>query len=320
MSREIPSESQIIEWFDTLSNWGRWGKDDVLGTLNLITPEKRKAAASLVSEGLTASCARPITYDTVSDAQFPVHHFMMVSGEHEMPPEFIGRYTPSPADMFLIGPHGTTVTHLDAPSHTIWRSDPSKPFTIYNGQSAKGIRKDTGATVGSIEIAGGGIVTRGVLLDLVGLFNVEWLEPGTAIFPEDLEAAEKRQGVRVEPGDLLFVRTGHVKRRNQMGPVDPPNRYAGLQAACLPWLRERDVAVLSCDTAQDVGPYQYPRIGYPIHGIGMAAIGLWLLDNSNCEELVEVCERLNRWEFLVSVGPLKWQNGTASAVNPIALF
>jgi len=80
------------------------------------------------------------------------------------------------------------------------------------------------------------------------------------------------------------------------------------------------VAVFSCDSAQDVSPFQYPNIGSPIHGVGMAGLGLWLVDNSNQEDLVEVCERLGRWEFLVSVGPLKWQNATGSPVNPIAMF
>ena len=318
MAREMPSEGQIIEWFDSLSNWGRWGQDDVLGTLNLITPEKRKIAAGLVREGVTVSCARTITYGAAPDALFPSHHFMMSSGEAEPAPDFFGRS--NVMDAFVFAPHGTTITHLDAPSHTLWRSSPSSPRTMYNGQPDKGVKTSDGATVGSIEIAGGGIVTRGVLLDIVGLYGVEWLEPGTSIFPEDLDAAEVRQGIRVEPGDLVFVRTGHLKRRNQMGPVDPPIKWSGLQAACLPWLRERDVAVLSCDSAQDVSPFQYPNIGSPIHGVGMAGLGLWLVDNSNQEELVEVCERLDRWEFLVSVGPLKWQNATGSPVNPIAMF
>ena len=86
MAREMPSEGQIIEWFDSLSNWGRWGQDDVLGTLNLITPEKRKIAAGLVREGVTVSCARTITYGAAPDALFPSHHFMMSSGEAEPAP------------------------------------------------------------------------------------------------------------------------------------------------------------------------------------------------------------------------------------------
>src|SRR5581483_3834798 len=157
---------------------------------------------------------------------------------------------------------------------------------------------------GSIELAGDGILTRGVLLDIPGLHGLEWLEPGTPIFPEDLGAAERRQGVRVEPGDALVVRTGHLARRNRHGPYVPTEARPGLQAACLPWLRERDVALLVSDSAQDVGPIDYPKLGYPIHGVGLLA----------------TCRRLERWEFAFSVAPLKWQRGTASPVNPLALF
>ena len=318
MSREKPSEEQIIQWFDTLSNWGRWGKDDVLGTLNLITPEKIKRAAGLVREGTTVSCARTITYESGIDVLFQTRHFMMSSGDAEPAPDSYGRQ--NTMDAFLFAPHGSTITHLDAPSHTLWRSDPSKPRTMYNGLSDKGVTTAGGAALGSIEIVRGGITTRGVLLDIPGVFDVDWLEPGTSIFPDDLDAAEKRQGVSVEPGDLLFVRTGHLKRRNTIGTTEPAFKWAGLQGACLPWLKERDVAVMSSDTAQDVAPPDYPNIGFPIHGIGMAAMGMWVLDNADLEELSEVCRRMGRWEFFISVGPPIWQNGTGTPVNPIAIF
>lgn len=319
MAREMPSEAQIIKWFDTLSNWGRWGKEDQKGTLNLITSEKRKKAAGLVRDGAIVSCARTITYDAAADAVGlgTPRHFMNSTADAEPEPGSYGRY--GTMDTFLFGPHGLTITHLDAPAHVLWRSDPGKPRTLYNGQSAKGITA-RGAAVGSIELAGDGIVSRGVLLDIAGLQKVDWLEPGAAIFTEDLEAAEKAQGIRVEPGDVLFVRTGHPARRAKMGPVDPPSRWSGLQAACLPWLRERDVALLSCDTPVDVGPMQYPKIGYPIHGVGMAGLGLWLIDNSDYEQLAVQCRHLGRWEFFVSIGALKWDQGTGSPVNPIAVF
>ena len=164
MAREMPTESQIIEWFDTLSNWGRWGKDDVLGTLNLVTPEKLKQATNLVREGTNVSCARTITYEP-GDI-FQSRHFMMVSGDAEPSPDTYGRN--NTMDAFVFSPHGSTITHLDAPSHTLWRSDPSKPRTMYNGLSDKGVTTAAGATLGSIEIAGGGILTRGVLLDIPG--------------------------------------------------------------------------------------------------------------------------------------------------------
>jgi kynurenine formamidase len=316
-SRSIPSEDQILSWFQTLSNWGRWGTDDERGTLNLITPTKRLQAAGLVHEGLVISCARTIDWEPTADTPMPARHFMLQTGEGE-PAQAIGRSGAS--DAFLLAPHGISMTHLDAPAHSHVRSDAAKPWTIYNGKSAKLITTAHGATVGSIELAGGGIVSRGVLLDIPRLRGVPYLEGADPVFPEDLDGAEAAQGVRVEPGDILFVRTGFPKRRAEVGPRPPAEGISALQAACLPWLRERDVAVLGTDTGNDVMPSQYPALGLPVHGVAMGAIGLWILDNPDYEELATTCARLGRWEFQAVISPLKLANSTGSPVNPLAML
>src|SRR5207248_759637 len=136
----------------------------------------------------------------------------------------------------------------------------------------------------------------------------------------DLEAAETAAGVRVEAGDILFVRTGFPRRRTELGARPQSEGICALQAACLPWLRERDVAVLGADTGNDVMPAQYPSIGLPVHGVGMGALGLWILDNPDYEELATTCERLGRWEFQVEIARSKGANGTGSPVNPGAMF
>ena len=315
--RTIPTEHEILGWYASLSNWGRWGADDERGTLNLITPAKRLQAANLAREGLVISCARTIGYDVAADNQSPARHFMLQSGEGE-PAQSIGRSGAS--DAFLLAPHGVSMTHLDAPSHSHVRADPSQPWTIFNGKSSRLVTTAQGATVGSIELAGGGVVSRGVLLDIPRLRGVAWLEATDPVFPEDLDAAEAAQGVRVEAGDLLFVRTGFPRRRAELGPRPPAEGICALQAACLPWLRERDVALVGADTGNDVMPAQYPSIGLPIHGVGMGAIGLWILDNPDYEELAEACARLERWEFQAVIAPLKLANATGSPVNPLAML
>lgn len=315
--RTIPTEQQILSWFAELSNWGRWGADDERGTLNLITPAKRLQAAGLVREGLVVSCARTIGYEAAPDNQAPARHFMLQSGEGE-PAQSVGRTGSS--DAFLVAPHGVSMTHLDAPAHSIVRADASQAWTIFNGKSSKLVTTAQGATVGSIELAGGGILSRGVLLDIPRVRGVPWLEGVDPVFPEDLDTAETREHVRVEPGDILFVRTGFPRRRAELGPRPPAEGIPALQAACLPWLRERDVAVLGADTGNDVMPAQYPSIGLPIHGVGMGAIGLWILDNPDYEELAETCARLDRWEFQAVIAPLKLSNGTGSPVNPLAVL
>ncbi|TME40335.1 MAG: cyclase family protein [Chloroflexi bacterium] len=316
-ARTIPTEAEILAWYHSLSNWGRWGPDDERGTLNLITPAKRIQAANLVREGLVISCARTIGYEYAADNQAPARHFMLQSGDGE-PSQSVGRA--SAADAFLLAPHGVSMTHLDAPAHSMVRADPSQPWTIYNGKSAKSVTTAGGATVGSIEVAGGGIVSRGVLLDIPRLRDVPWLEHTEPVFPEDLDAAEASQGVRVQPADILFVRTGHPRRRAERGPRPPAEGICALQAACLPWLRERDVAVVGADTGNDVMPAEYPSIGLPVHGVAMGAIGLWILDNPDYEELAETCARLGRWDFQAVIAPLKLANGTGSPVNPLAVL
>ena len=155
---------------------------------------------------------------------------MIKSGEGD-PGPIIGRANAT--DAFTIAPHGRTITHLDAPSHTFVRTDPSAPWTLYNGKPRELVTTVEGATAGSIELAGDGIVSRGVLLDVARTKGKAWLEPDDYVFPEDLEAAEQAQGVRVEPGDILFMRTGHPKHRAALGPeVRPGRSQPGRRPAC----------------------------------------------------------------------------------------
>jgi kynurenine formamidase len=319
MARDIPTEAEVLGWYTSLSNWGRWGQDDELGTLNLITPDKRAQAARLVQDGVTVSCARTLRFEANPGNPVPPQHFMLRSGEGTAT-ENVGRS--NARDAFLIAPHGHTITHLDAPSHTFVRATPGAPWTMYNGKSRDLVRTVEGATAGSIELVGEGIVSRGVLLDVARVRGVSWLEANDPVFPEDLEAAEAAQGVRVEPGDILFVRTGFPKLLAERGYAAFANGMTGFQAACLPWLRDRDVALIGTDTANDVAPSQYPGLGTngAVHGVGMGALGLWLLDNPDFEALAAACAERGRWAFLTTIAPLKLERGTGSPVNPLALF
>jgi kynurenine formamidase len=194
---------------------------------------------------------------------------------------------------------------------------------MYNGRPTTLVSDEHGAEALPISDAGGGILTRGVLLDVARAREVPWLEPGVGAYPEDLEAAEASQGVRVEPGDGVLLRTGYGRWRHETGKVSPMEEgitQPGWQAACLPWLRERGASFIGCDTANDVSPSGYRQIALPVHVIGLVAMGLWLVDNWDLEELAATAERLSRWEFLLSVNPLRLTGLTGSAVNPIATF
>jgi kynurenine formamidase len=211
-------------------------------------------------------------------------------------------------DAFLIAPHGPVVTHLDAPRHT-----------VLNGCCYNGIRAGEPGSRGTVESTRAGIAGRGVLLDVAGVRGVPWLEDGEPIRPEDLERSEEAAQTRIRRGDVIFVRTGYRKRL----PNGPTARYAhrpGLHASCLPWLYEREVAVVASDVATDVVPHDYGELGLPIHTVGMWAMGLWLLDNCNLERLADFCREHRRSAFLAVIAPLDLAEGTGSPVNPVALF
>jgi kynurenine formamidase len=294
--------ADVVALHGSLSNWGRWGPDDQLGALNLVTPEVTAAAAATVRSGQTVSCARPLNTEAAADNPAPVAHHM------------IGTATEGwGADYFALAPHGFATSHIDALCHIFYEGK------LFNGYAADTVTAH-GATRLGIHHLQDGIVTRGVLLDIPSVRGVDALEPGEAIFPEDLEAAEERAGLRVRPGDALLVRTGRWVWRATHGPWNVAAQAAGLDAACLAWLRERDVATLGSDAVSDVMPSRVEGVGMPIHEIAIVALGLHLMDNLDLDALAAVCADEGRWGFLFVVAPLVLRRGTASPVNPIAVF
>jgi kynurenine formamidase len=316
MQQGIPIEETVLEYFSTLSNWGRWGAEDQLGTLNFLSPEKTRRAVSLVREGVTLSCARTIRYDAGPDSPAPPIHYMVESGEGWASGEKVSnRRNQVSVDFFGMIFHGHTITHLDSLAHFFWEGK------MYNGRPAHLVSTSLGATVESVEVAKDGIITRGVLVDVPMIRGTNWVERGEGVMPQDIEEAERRCGFRVEEGDILLVRTGQLHRRNQEGPVDPAAvGSTACQAACLPLFHQRGIAMICSDTGNDVMPPQYNRLSNPIHQVGIVAMGLWILDNANLEDLAAACRQRQRWEFMMCVGPLRLFNGTGSPLNPIAVF
>ena len=290
---------------EELSNWGRWGKEDQLGTLNLITPEKRRKAAGLVREGISVSLARNVETDTALDNPDPFVHTMLATGGGAD-----GQWS---MDRFSVAYHGYAHTHMDALCHLFYRGK------MYNGFSRDEVG-EKGAERLSIHNVKTGIFTRGVLIDIPRLRGVRFLEPGTAIHPEELNAWEEFAGLKVEAGDVIFIRTGRWKRRELLGPWDVQQGLAGLHASCARWLKQRDVAMIGSDAASDVIPSGIPGMTHPIHLLTLHAMGIHIFDNCDLEELSETAQKLNRWEFLITAAPLAVEGGTGSPLNPIASY
>jgi kynurenine formamidase len=219
----------------------------------------------------------------------------------------------SGADSVAIAPHGFATSHLDALCHIF---DEGR---LYNGYPASSVTAD-GATQLGIEHLAAGVVTRGVLCDIPRVRGIEALEPGQPVHVEDLEAATQAANVEVGRGDALVVRTGRWRWRQQHGAWDASQRLAGLHAGCLEWLHAREIALLGSDGVSDVIPSGVDGAALPVHTVAIVALGLHLLDNLDLDGLARACTEEGRWTFLLVVAPLILEGGTASPVNPIAVF
>jgi kynurenine formamidase len=298
----ITHDDELERALPALSNWHRWGADDQLGTLNFITAKTRLAAASLIRSGRVVPLAREITATTpgLRDVTYKMTRYQ------DPLPEEAGCI-----DTIGMTYHGFAVTHVDALCHIF---TPEGRHGMYNGYPIEDVTPAGARRLGIERIGEVGIVGRGVLLDIAEAHGAP-LPLGSTIMPDDLEAAERLHGVRVGEGDILFIRNG-------AGPRNTYQRGTGLHAACLPWLRDRRVAVLSSDSDSDVHPAQagFTRWTEPIHMVAIPYLGLPILDNTELDALADACAQENRWTFFVTVAPWRFRGATSSPVNPLAMF
>ncbi len=294
------TKEQFERWMKELSNWGRWGKDDQLGTANLYTVEKRKQALALARTGTNVSLAHDVVDEKGSDPNNPFLIKMIISPD-----------PPLVRDRLDLDYHGGFFTHLDAVCHVVYQD------RIFNGLDFKQTITQDGCARLAITNLKDGIVTRAVLIDVPRLRGVPYLEPGTRVYREDIEEWEQKAGVKVGAGDALLIRTGRWPRRAKVG-VTPG---AGMDASFLPFLKDRDVALFGSDTAHELAPENIPGLRLTvIHKFAVVARGMNLLDNLDLEAAAETASRLKRWEFMLTVSPLRIPKGTGSPINPIAMF
>jgi kynurenine formamidase len=294
-----PTQARVEGYFKELNNWGRWGDGDQVGTVNLITPAKREAAMRLVRSGRTVSLARDIGPQPVL-----MYHVTFPSNRERADVVL---------DRFDLVYHGFTITHIDALCHVAWDGQ------LYNGRPFMQSLTAAGATWCPIDPLFGGIVSRGVLLDVADGRTDGYVSVGSPVTPRELDAAAARAGVRVEPGDVVVVRSGDAAfRRAHPEWVPRVSPHPGLHLSCLEWFREKDIAAISWDM-MDERPIGYAGFGMGVH-LAIPFLGLALVDNTDPERLAAACREEGRYEFLFTATPIRLVGSTGAPAHPMAIF
>ncbi len=303
--RTPPTADEYKTYRERFTNWGRWGDDDQLGTLNLVTDETRRTAAALVREGRTVSLARPFATAAVDPSPLnptPAEHRMSLHGPIACT-DYIG-----------VSYHGYANTHIDALCHVYGSGE-----LMYNNRPISEVT-ETGAQSNSVDHWRNGIVTRGVLYDVARHRGVPHVTIEEPVHGWELLDVAKAQGVEPRPGDAALVRSARAPFEEANPDQANPLARPGLHASVIEFLFEYDCALLGWDLMEAAGQEEYGTPIGPIHCFALPYMGLVLLDNASFEELSETCAELGRWEFQLVIAPLVVIGGTGSPVNPIAVF
>jgi len=298
------------------SNWGRWGPDDERGTLHFITPERVLGACSLPRRGRVISCALPFDENGpqtgAGGRHNPIHVMLCdggdaVSGAQEGPGGLC--YADDSITMPL-----QCGTQWDALSHI------SYDGRMYNDRDVR-LVSSRGAAVNAITAVADGITGRGVLLDLPRFLRIDALVNGTPVLPRDLDACAEAQGVAIESGDVLLVRTGAMKRHLASGSWQGYiGATPGLSILCARWLYEREIAAVATDTfCVEVVPSEVPDCAMPLHMISLRNTGVHFGEMFQLEELAEACAEDGEYAFLFCAPPLPITGAVGSPINPLAI-
>ena len=295
IDKRVPTSEEIAAFYRARRNWGRWGADDQVGAVNLITPQKRVAAAGLVKTGRTVALGRVFE---------PAQHFVSNMAVGKVGGGFM-------QDYYGYIYHGSAITHVDALSHS-WVRD-----GMWNGRDAAKEIDTSGARFGDITAWSGRLITRGVLIDVPRHRREPHVTAEKPVHGWELEEIAKAQGVAVGAGDALLIYSG--REAYDRAPAKPPARRPGLHGSCAKFIRDHDVSILvwdlmdACDAA--CGADNPDRVHAVIANFGVA-----LVDNALLEPLAAACAEEKRYEFMFVAQPLRVLRGSGSAANPTAIF
>ncbi|WP_424215740.1 cyclase family protein (plasmid) [Streptomyces sp. BI20] len=284
------------------SNWGRWGQEDQRGTLNLVDEAAGRRAAAEVREGRHVSLARRVRPVQLTTGQGPVGGPATMPAAVLQTMNFGGVRPRAMTDSLLVNTHNAGLTHLDAVSHM------PVDGHVYPGTPLELAVTPTGVRHGSADPFGDGVVTRAVLLDLAP--HGRRLPADRRVGADDLDAALRRTGTTLTPGDAVVVRGGWDTDL----PLDRP--VPGLDLTAVGWLDEQGVSVYVGDIG-DARPAEFPL---PVHQVALARLGLPLVDAADLEAAARLCEASGRWSFMLVLAPPRITGTTGLVVNPIAVF
>jgi kynurenine formamidase len=312
-----PDQAPLEALIRKVSNWGRWGADDELGTLNFLTPRRRAAAADLIQTGRTFSLAIPLDangpWPAGANRWNPIHT-MLKTGADVLAGTQPFENTEGYADDMVCMPLQCG-TQWDSLAHIFHRGK------MYNDRSAR-LVDSRGALKNSITALKAEVAGRAVLVDLPRAQGVEWLPPGHEITPAELESALERQRVQVRAGDILLLRTGHMChvriKGTWAGFVEPPEPGPGCRL--IQWLYEHDIAAIAADTwALEAMPSGVEGCGLPIHQVGIVYMGLLLGEIFYLDELAGDCAHDQRYDMFFCAPPLTITGAVGSPINPLAI-
>ena len=298
------------------SNWGRWGPDDERGTLHFITPERVLGACSLPRRGRVISCALPFDENgpqTGAGGRHNPIHVMLFDGGDAISGAQEGLGGLCYADDSITMPLQCG-TQWDALSHI------SYDGRMYNDRDVR-LVSSRGAAKNAITAVADGITGRGVLLDQPRFLRIDALVNGTPVRPRELDACAEAQGVAIESGDVLLVRTGAMKRHLASGSWQGYiGATPGLSILCARWLYEREIAAVATDTfCVEVVPSEVPDCAMPLHMISLRNTGVHFGEMFQLEELAEACAEDGEYAFLFCAPPLPITGAVGSPINPLAI-